>query len=126
MQNTNTIHAIADDFKSGLYYRDDLEAAKIGLGPFPALRDIDYIRYSVDALREIFERLQGRGIHIPTAYCVTGEYEEDGPRESWDEILRDMKHGCHLLSCLVNAMLDEDTRDMDSVCCGWRRGRAER
>lgn len=111
------IYATLDDF-DGLYLREEsAELIQMGCNPFvPELGALDRAYAADAAIRTIFDRLESRGIHIPTAYYLSDDGE--GPRQSYREILWDIHNAQFKLWSIMDAMLSEDLKDIDSVCCG--------
>jgi hypothetical protein len=105
----------SEDFR-GLYFRKCTPEDEGYCFTLPELEAIDSGIDSVSRIGEIFARLESRGTHIPAAYSLTTN--GDGPKRVWKKILNDIGWDYHELHSIVRAMLDERTRDLDSVCCG--------
>jgi hypothetical protein len=115
----NTRYATENDFWGRLYYRlPDTKLQESGIGPIPDLWDLDAIMHSISTLRETFERLERAGVYVPSAFGLTDDCEP-GPKESWQDLLKQIDHSVYYLHSIVMVLLNEELRPtMDSVCCG--------
>jgi hypothetical protein len=117
-QSTMTqTYAEKSDFP-GLYYRPPIDS--IG-EPFEDLAAFDQGIRAIGQLEEIFEKLAAKGVHIPSAYGL-GEDSNGNiigmPAESWEQLIQRIGNDFLLLWCIFSAMLDPDSRDQQSLCCG--------
>jgi hypothetical protein len=99
-------YATEADFP-GLHYSVDDDC-----GPIVALRDLDQIIENLEVLRFAFKRLQDRGVPIPKAFLIENE------AESWGKLIYNIAFKCYLLQCIVTMMLDQNSRELDEICCG--------
>ena len=106
------------DFE-GLRWRTDPELQKSGIGPIAELEDIERGVAALDRLRPLFQRLEARGVRIPTVYSMQSvEPLVDGPKRTWREIIRDIGYCYYELGCIADMVLDKEKRDLDTMCIG--------
>ena len=120
-------HAQIADFP-GLYFRHPPELQGLppmryvdGTDGIVDLKAFNHLIARVDELRQIFEKLEAKGVHIPNAYWLDTDAEGnviDEPHKSWSECLRDIQNSQHLLWSMVDTMLIPEMRDIEAICCG--------